>query len=318
MPRTGSPRIPSLTAWLMPWALALCVLLPAAAAEPSSATTDPLSSHVSEQARRDLKILGQDLVQHLSGQKPASLLELSQRLRELDARLATGGMLESDAAALRAEAKRLSLLLDNTVALASGTGGAVTPKVQALVRDINGTGPGGNVESVAVLMAGLRRVAAEPEAAVKIFDNLSRQLGDPKVSAGLKAMDAGSGRDAVLAAVTGKTKPISYTDPALVKKLSDLKGQPIPAPQTSPFTTPPAMALNDRHLALEKKIIAHLTGEAVSSFDRLKTELAGIIAELLDFIIDAIGGYAYPSLYCAYQIPWFDFRSVVHAFVACV
>ncbi|MCX5794757.1 MAG: hypothetical protein NTY77_04610 [Elusimicrobia bacterium] len=267
-------------AWLIPWALALFVFLPPAAAEPSLSTADPLSTHVSQQARFDLKALGQDLVQHLSGQKPASLPDLDRRLRDIEARLATGAMLESEAADIRVEVQRLSTLLNNTATLAATSGGAMTPKVQALVRNVTGTANGGGVETVALLMAGLRRVAAEPEDAAQIFDNLSRQLGDPKLSAALKAMGSGSGRDAVLAAVTGKTEPISYTDPALVKKLSDLKGEPIPAPQTSPFTHPAAVALNNRHLALEKKIIAHLTGAAASTFDGLKKELEGLKKDL--------------------------------------
>ena len=214
----------------MPWALALGVLLPAAATESMSPATNSLSSFVALQAQYDLKALGKEIVQHLSGKKPASLPELDRRLREIEARLSTGAMLESEAADVRSEVQRLSTLLSDTAALAAGPGGAVTPKVQALVRNVAGVANGGGVETVAVLMSGLRDVAAKPEDAARIFDNLRRQFGDPKLSAALTALDAGSGRDAVLVAVTGKSEPIAYTDPVLLKKVTDLKGGPIPPP----------------------------------------------------------------------------------------
>jgi hypothetical protein len=230
MPSTKGPRFSSARAWLLAWALGLCAVLPAAADEPVLPASGSLSSFVALEARYDLGGLGSDIVLHLSGKKPASLAQLNARLRDIEARLSSGSTLETEAAEIRAEVSRLAVLINNAAILATDASGAVTPKVQVLVQNVTGASRGGGVETVAALMAGLREVAARPEEAARIFDNLSQRLGDPKLSAALKSFDSGSGRDAVLAAVTGKPVPIEFTDPNLVKKVTDLKGEPIPMP----------------------------------------------------------------------------------------
>ena len=232
MPSPKGPRFSSTRAWLLAWALGLCAVLPAAADQPVLPASGSLNSFVALQARYDLKGLGSDLVLHLSGKKPASLAGLNTRLREIEARLSSGSTLEAEAAEVRGEVSRLAALINNAAILATDSSGAVTPKVQALVGNVTGASRGGGVETVAALMAGLREVAAKPDDAGRIFDNLSRQLGDPKLSAALKTFGSGSGsgRDAVLAAVTGKAVPIEFTDPNLVKKVTDLKGEFVPVP----------------------------------------------------------------------------------------
>ncbi|MEK7382056.1 MAG: hypothetical protein AAB262_02090, partial [Elusimicrobiota bacterium] len=239
-------------------------------------------SEAGKKLHDQISVLEADIVGHVTGSKPTTFTKLKERHKELKALFEqkSAGLNEGERAYLADTLRKHALLLAQGEALAR-KGERLDPRLEAVLRNAGGTQPQGDFNAIRQVADELvaAATAANPAAANKVFDNLLAQPGTTQ-----KTQDA---LNAVRLDFAASKEPIIFTPPSAKGTHEDrlkLKTPPPPTTTTkkAQFTNQSAIALNIRHVALEKKIIAHLTGTGVSTFEKLKNNLEGLKTALAE------------------------------------
>ncbi|MDO8756707.1 MAG: hypothetical protein Q7J64_01735, partial [Elusimicrobiota bacterium] len=280
-----SRRVPLLAACAFALAAPLSALagdLTAVAVAPIIQPTAPqisgtLTTPDGQRMLVQLNVLETALIKHLKGEQPSTFEVLNGKRLALKKEIEAASLTAGDRKTLDDRLGRSESVIARSLRL-NGGGAVLDPEVsKAIARANAGANPAAAKDPLYqtdALLGDLDRASATPAEAEKIFDNLNRRYGAPDRAASAAPVNFGAIRKTLEVTYTPDGAP--GTNAAKARNLSRDLAAPVQASNAGApldFTHQDAISLNVRRAALEKDILAHLTGEGAFSFEGLKIRL---------------------------------------------
>ncbi|MBI4062190.1 MAG: hypothetical protein HY403_12270, partial [Elusimicrobia bacterium] len=246
-------------------------------------TMPPVSGALSTPAGERMAVavaaLEKALIRHLKGEEPSTFEALDAQRKALKDRIDSAGLAPRDKKILTERLERSASVIARSLRLTGG-GATLDSEVSKAVASANAAGHPASATDplyqIDALLGLLDRAASAPAEADGIFDNLNRRYG---AAAGSVGVNFDAIRRTLEDTWSFTPKGAPGTNAAKARNLN----RAMPAPtkdEAVVFTHPAAIGLRLRQTALEKNILAHLTGAGPFTFDELAKDLDGLKTEL--------------------------------------